>query len=263
MTRGGSCGSWLVRSPWCGRACARVRQISVRSSLRSSCSACAFVGAGSGAGGQGRGDAHQAGRLCASRHQAAAAGRGGGADLRLDRGRASSFVRSTSTSTSCGRARRTIVGSARTDPDGSAIRLALARKATPNVMVAGERLFIDLLPDTWSGSAAVAAGGCHQGIGRAGEGGRAAAAAAGCRARRKEAAADSRARVHAADLHALCVRTAGRRRRLDDPEQGTPDAEFRFRPVVRSCRCEGRVRAEHHLDRPEDRRRKHGGRVLR
>jgi tetratricopeptide (TPR) repeat protein len=43
------------------------------------------------------------------------------------------------------------VSSARIDPDGSAIRLALARKATPNVMVAGERLFVDLLPDTWSG----------------------------------------------------------------------------------------------------------------
>jgi hypothetical protein len=43
------------------------------------------------------------------------------------------------------------VSSARVDPDGSALRLALARKATPNVMVAGERLFVDLLPDTWSG----------------------------------------------------------------------------------------------------------------
>jgi hypothetical protein len=43
------------------------------------------------------------------------------------------------------------VSSARVDPDGSAIRLALSRKAAPNVMVAGERLFIDLLPDTWSG----------------------------------------------------------------------------------------------------------------
>lgn len=43
------------------------------------------------------------------------------------------------------------VSMARIDPDGSAIRLALARKATPNVMVAGERLFIDLLPDTWTG----------------------------------------------------------------------------------------------------------------
>ncbi|MDQ8732622.1 tetratricopeptide repeat protein [Bradyrhizobium sp. LHD-71] len=43
------------------------------------------------------------------------------------------------------------VSSARTDPDGSAIRLALSRKATPSVMVAGERLFIDFLPDTWTG----------------------------------------------------------------------------------------------------------------
>ena len=43
------------------------------------------------------------------------------------------------------------VSSARLDPDGTAIRLALARKVTPNVMAAGERLFIDLLPETWSG----------------------------------------------------------------------------------------------------------------
>ncbi|MEZ5766080.1 MAG: tetratricopeptide repeat protein [Xanthobacteraceae bacterium] len=43
------------------------------------------------------------------------------------------------------------VGSARTDPDGMAVRLALARKAKPNVIAAGERLFVDLLPDNWSG----------------------------------------------------------------------------------------------------------------
>ena len=43
------------------------------------------------------------------------------------------------------------VSSARIDPDGTAIRLALSRKVTPNVMAAGERLFIDLLPETWSG----------------------------------------------------------------------------------------------------------------
>ena len=43
------------------------------------------------------------------------------------------------------------VGSARRDPDGSAIRLSLARKVTVNTMTAGERVFIDLLPDTWSG----------------------------------------------------------------------------------------------------------------
>lgn len=43
------------------------------------------------------------------------------------------------------------VGSARRDPDGMAIRLALSRKVSVNSMVAGERTFIDLLPDTWTG----------------------------------------------------------------------------------------------------------------
>jgi hypothetical protein len=43
------------------------------------------------------------------------------------------------------------VGSARRDPDGGAIRMALARKVTVNSMTAGERVFIDLLPETWSG----------------------------------------------------------------------------------------------------------------
>ena len=45
------------------------------------------------------------------------------------------------------------VGSARRDPDGSAIRLALARKVTVNTMTAGERVFIDLMPDSWKGPA--------------------------------------------------------------------------------------------------------------
>src|ERR1700685_3344955 len=43
------------------------------------------------------------------------------------------------------------VGSARRDPDGSAIRLSLARRVTINTMTAGERVFIDLLPDSWKG----------------------------------------------------------------------------------------------------------------
>jgi tetratricopeptide (TPR) repeat protein len=43
------------------------------------------------------------------------------------------------------------VSSARRDPDGSAIRLSLARRVTINTMTAGERVFIDLLPDTWKG----------------------------------------------------------------------------------------------------------------
>jgi hypothetical protein len=43
------------------------------------------------------------------------------------------------------------VGSARRDPDGTAIRLSLVRRATVNTMTAGERIFIDFLPDSWTG----------------------------------------------------------------------------------------------------------------
>ena len=43
------------------------------------------------------------------------------------------------------------INSARADPDGSAIRLSLARKVTVNTMAAGERVFVDFLPDGWSG----------------------------------------------------------------------------------------------------------------
>ncbi len=43
------------------------------------------------------------------------------------------------------------VGSARRDPDGSAIRLSLARRATINTMTAGERIYVDFLPDGWTG----------------------------------------------------------------------------------------------------------------
>src|ERR1700728_4826422 len=43
------------------------------------------------------------------------------------------------------------IGAARRDPDGKAVRMALARPVTVNTMSAGEKLFVDLLPDTWSG----------------------------------------------------------------------------------------------------------------
>lgn len=45
------------------------------------------------------------------------------------------------------------ISAARRDPDGKAVRLALARKVTVNSMAAGERLFVDLMPDTWIGLA--------------------------------------------------------------------------------------------------------------
>jgi hypothetical protein len=43
------------------------------------------------------------------------------------------------------------VQAARRDPDSGAIRLSLARKVSVNVMEAGEKLFIDLLPEDWTG----------------------------------------------------------------------------------------------------------------
>jgi tetratricopeptide (TPR) repeat protein len=45
------------------------------------------------------------------------------------------------------------VGAARRDPDGRGFRIALNRRVTVNAMAAGERLYIDLLPDTWKGLA--------------------------------------------------------------------------------------------------------------
>ena len=45
------------------------------------------------------------------------------------------------------------VGAARRAPDGGGFRIALARKVTVNSMAAGERLFIDLLPENWTGVA--------------------------------------------------------------------------------------------------------------
>ncbi|HEX7792075.1 MAG TPA: tetratricopeptide repeat protein, partial [Afipia sp.] len=43
------------------------------------------------------------------------------------------------------------IGSVRRDPDGAAIRMALTQKVRVNVMTAGERVFIDLLPEKWAG----------------------------------------------------------------------------------------------------------------
>jgi tetratricopeptide (TPR) repeat protein len=43
------------------------------------------------------------------------------------------------------------IGAARRDPDGTAVRLALAQKVTVNSMAAGEKLFVDLLPESWTG----------------------------------------------------------------------------------------------------------------
>jgi tetratricopeptide (TPR) repeat protein len=42
------------------------------------------------------------------------------------------------------------VSSVRRDPDGTAIRLSLVRKVTVSTMAAGERVFVDMLPEGWN-----------------------------------------------------------------------------------------------------------------
>jgi len=44
------------------------------------------------------------------------------------------------------------IGAARRDPDGKAIRMAVAQDVTVNMMGAGEKLFVDLLPTSWTGA---------------------------------------------------------------------------------------------------------------
>ncbi len=46
---------------------------------------------------------------------------------------------------------RDLVQAARTDPDGNAVRIAFSQKISVNVMEAGEKLFVDLLPESWTG----------------------------------------------------------------------------------------------------------------
>ncbi len=48
-------------------------------------------------------------------------------------------------------AARDYISAARRDPDGTAIRMALARKVKINTIPAGEWLYVDLLPENWTG----------------------------------------------------------------------------------------------------------------
>jgi hypothetical protein len=44
-----------------------------------------------------------------------------------------------------------LVSTVRRDPDGSGLRIALQRPVKPNILEAGERVFVDLLPERWTG----------------------------------------------------------------------------------------------------------------
>src|SRR3984885_7442131 len=92
------------------------------------------------------------------------------------------------------------VGSARRDPDGMAIRLSLSRRVTVNTMTAGERTFVDFLPDSWKGPPPGRRR-ARTARPRAPRRTRIAPAAGGRRS--QEAAADAGPRVGAADLRSF------------------------------------------------------------
>src|SRR5262249_504526 len=44
-----------------------------------------------------------------------------------------------------------LISMARRDPDGRGVRIALTQKVSLNAMAVAERLFVDILPETWTG----------------------------------------------------------------------------------------------------------------
>src|SRR5690348_12477348 len=44
-----------------------------------------------------------------------------------------------------------LIGAARSDPDGKALRIALSQKVKLNTITAAERFYVDLMPENWSG----------------------------------------------------------------------------------------------------------------
>ena len=124
------------------------------------------------------------------------------------------------------------VDAARADPDGAAVRLALNRKVTVNTMAAGEKLFVDLLPEGWSGLPPGLAAGGGRGTGAARARGREEGAGAAASRAAARAAAGARARRRAADLHALHLRLpaliAVSVERNDDKMTMTFEAPLRF-----------------------------------
>ena len=130
-----------------------------------------------------------------------------------------------------------------------------------NTMTAGERVFVDLLPDSWNGPPPSLP---HEVIRELAE--RARAAERALRQQRaagrgEEASARPRARIGAADLRPLRVRNARWRRRFLRAERAEADAVCSM-PVLsfRSGGRQGGGAIQHRLDQTENRGRRFRGR---
>ena len=127
-------------------------------------------------------------------------------------------------------------------------------------MTAGERIFVDLLPDSWTGPPPALPAEVVRELAEARARRRTRAARAARGRGRQEASADPRPRLGAADLRPLRVRNARRRQRFLRAQRPEADAAVQQRADLRSRRRQGGGAAECRLDHPADRRRYFRGR---
>ncbi len=145
------------------------------------------------------------------------------------------------------------VGSARRDPDGMAIRLSLARRATVNTMTAGERIFVDFLPDSWTGPPpSLPAEVIRELSERARVAERALRAQLAVNAAKKKPPVRVRASVQPTFVR-FVFETARRHQRVVGAQRPEADAAVQQRAELRPCGRQGGGAAECRLDHPAQR----------
>ena len=145
------------------------------------------------------------------------------------------------------------VSVARRDPDGKGIRIALARKVTLNSMAAGERLFVDLLPDTWVGLAPGLPRDVIEELARRAREAERRVRAQRALAQQQKDGADPRAGDQPADLHALCLRPARAHRRVGGQYPGEAHADLRCDTALRPGGRQGDAAADDRIHRQRKR----------
>ena len=129
------------------------------------------------------------------------------------------------------------IGAARRDPDGRALRFALTQKVKVSSMTAGDRLFVDLLPESWSGEPPGLPREVVEELAKkANEAERAGAAEDRAGGAAEEDSVGAGAGRGAADIHPLHFRTAGADRRHRRARQGQADAWRSPRRCASICR---------------------------
>ena len=146
-------------------------------------------------------------------------------------------------------------------PTARAFAWRCRKQVKVNTTPAAEKLFIDLLPTSWSGQPPSLPTGGHRRSGAPRPRGRSSRAqrAPGRRAAAGDRRAGARACLDAADFHPLHLRRAGQYHGVRRSHQGAADADLRRADQVRSCRCGGRAAARDRRHRYRIARRQRAG----